>query len=72
MKVLLSEQTQIFNNMEKNFGVKSCNMTSKTCHLCSIRTEPENPVSFKLDSGLTIIFCNDDELNQWKSLYDIA
>jgi len=43
---------------------------TKFCHYCPERTEMTNPISYTFENGIVVQFCNQDELNAWKTQYN--
>jgi len=68
-----AEQTLIQNIIHKNDNTLVATIVNQKvfCHACSPATEMTNPVPFTMGSGKTIHFCNEAELNGWKSQYNI-
>jgi len=68
-----AEQTLIQNIIQKNDNTLVAKIvnTKIFCHECSPATEMTNPVSFTMESGQTVQFCNEAEMNRWKARYKI-
>jgi hypothetical protein len=70
---IIAEQTQIQNNIHKNDSTLVAKIVNQQiiCHECSPATEMTNPVSFTMESGQVVSFCNDAEMIRWKLRYNI-
>ncbi len=66
-----SEETQIQNKIHKNNStlVATIVKTITYCHECSPATEMTNPVSYTMEDGQIVSFCNEAEMNKWKARY---
>lgn len=67
------EDSAIKSQIAKQHGIGyTIGATVKCCHLCNpeIRLKDiQNPVKMTLNSGIEICFCNEQEMNLWKSTY---
>lgn len=68
-----AEQLQIQNKIQKNDNTLVATIVNQKifCHACSPATEMTNPVSFTMESGQIVQFCNEAEMNGWKARYNI-
>jgi len=66
---VVEERKQIQRNIHKNNSTLVAKIVNHKiyCHECSPATEMTNPVSYTLESGVVISFCNEAEMNRWKS-----
>lgn len=69
---VVEERIQIQHNIQKHNSTLVAKIVNQKiyCHECSPATEMTNPVSFTLESGVVISFCNEAEMNRWKSRYN--
>jgi len=70
VEILKTEEAQIQKGIQINSNLIAKQVVQeKLCHFCPKQTKMTNPVSYTFENGITVQFCNNDELNAWKIKY---